>query len=307
MRWLIILLLLIPFVNAETGCLLYEDSPFYCQEIDKIDAEIECNGDCGKDFVPGACLADECKVILCKSTCTNTFKGACTGGEVTDEEWCKPGCCQFAKDKRPFCSYEDTKWECETTAQNKGVQTYAYRQLDAISCQNECSKSFVAQLAVIDGLTKNKVEPGVVEEKGTDLFPLWVLLIIIVALGIIYLFFSYRKVISPLFNQERVANFFSKLIPTRYSEGKLNRMKIAFNKKFKGKKRDQQLRELGTKPYSENIVIENLQKVVKEHERDKKRKRHRVFWDLQDVKTSKEKERESTFSKLARIGSSKKR
>ncbi len=142
----LVLFLLLPFsVFAEQGCFLYLDSPEYCQVISKELATEECllfnRCEVKEVFVRDTCSSrEECRKIICKSSCRNEFAGRCPAGEAPDTQWCTPGCCQFAYGEKTFCSSVQSKSRCIVEVQNRDVTEYRFTALDTVLCQQYCAE-----------------------------------------------------------------------------------------------------------------------------------------------------------------------
>src|SRR3989338_10876593 len=131
---------------AQTGCFLYEGSPYYCQQISFAHAEQECgfSDDChlSEVFVENQRCEEQsrCHKIYCKSSCQQEFPANCPAGAVPknqEQEWCSPGCCQVADS----CGIKENKWLCEITALNSEKESFQFTILNQEQCNYFCQKS----------------------------------------------------------------------------------------------------------------------------------------------------------------------
>ncbi|MBI2666183.1 hypothetical protein HYX13_01075 [Candidatus Woesearchaeota archaeon] len=145
--FLLIALILIPLASAANGCFLYPDSPSFCQEISKEQAQEECDFfnrcELKKVFFENQFCSyqKQCQKILCKSSCTLEFLGQCSAGAATDAEWCVPGCCQFDYFENKFCSSMPSKSRCVLEVENRDVADYRFSSsLSTSACEQSCAK-----------------------------------------------------------------------------------------------------------------------------------------------------------------------
>jgi hypothetical protein len=153
--WIFVLvsLLLIPFIQAESGCFLYPESVFYCTDLDFNKANEECvlAGDCQLQEVyfsnqncQDANQFPHCQKVFCKSSCTEEYLGKCNAGAVPDNgeaEWCSAGCCQFNSYAGDYCGYKKNKWLCEIDAKNKDTTQFSFdNPLTQQQCLQKCSQ-----------------------------------------------------------------------------------------------------------------------------------------------------------------------
>ncbi|MBI2665499.1 hypothetical protein HYX12_02680, partial [Candidatus Woesearchaeota archaeon] len=145
--WLstLIILLVISLASAQTGCFLYPESPFFCQQISLEQAQEECSvfNRCSVErvFKEAPCSSlPECFTILCKDTCQEEYAGRCASG-IANSSWCAPGCCQFSYFDGEFCEPTAGKGICEVEAKNR--EAISYRFTDALQiteCHEQCKK-----------------------------------------------------------------------------------------------------------------------------------------------------------------------
>jgi hypothetical protein len=172
-----ILLIISPFVFAESGCFLHPESAFYCSDLTLEEAAIECSfyENCKIEnsfFFEQSCsdkdTFTECRQGLCKSTCEQGLIGSCDGGIVPageESEWCSPGCCRFDFFNDEHCDYRGNKWLCEIEAKNKDVEEFSFDQtIGKFECHDICSGKLV--LDVNKNLDLEMIsEKDVVEKK----------------------------------------------------------------------------------------------------------------------------------------------
>ncbi len=162
---LFLVFLFVPFVLADSGCFVFQDSALYCVEVSEEEAEQECgffdNCDIVEVFLEGSSCdkhsVPECETVLCKSTCSEEFLGTCLGGRVPigeEGQWCSPGCCSFEDN----CGFEQSGWLCNVNAQNKGVTEFSYSTLlGEAGCQSLCQQDDVTKNSLL-GPVKFKTE-----------------------------------------------------------------------------------------------------------------------------------------------------
>src|SRR3989344_5064203 len=143
--FLLFILLLLPLASAADGCFLYADSPSFCQEISKEQAQEECDFfnrcEIRKVFLENQFCQNQkqCQKILCQSNCQQEFLGKCPAGAVTDPQWCTAGCCQFEYSGEKFCSFKPSKNRCVLEVQNRDVTFYRFSStLDKNACEQSC-------------------------------------------------------------------------------------------------------------------------------------------------------------------------
>jgi len=175
---IILVLLTLPLVLAESGCFLSKDSSFYCQTIDKDQAIEECqnkqcdlktsfieNKDCTKENVP------QCEQILCKSSCQNDFLGNCLSGPIPDdnkEAWCQPGCCAYLANEEVKCSYQNRQGICEAQARNKNENEFYYQPLEKPQCETLCTTKITnIQDLSPNGFTLHQVQSSKTSSSNT--------------------------------------------------------------------------------------------------------------------------------------------
>jgi hypothetical protein len=155
---LFLLALLIPIAYAQIGCFTHVNSPFYCSDLDAIQAQQECSiyEDCilEQNFFPDQTCIDvisfpECSYVNCKSSCQPEISGLCLAGEIPageETQWCSPGCCMFPYYGGDYCEYQANKWLCENDAQNKGASNLAYfTEFSEEQCTASCSTGAATQ------------------------------------------------------------------------------------------------------------------------------------------------------------------
>jgi len=143
---------------AQTGCFLYEGSPFYCQEISPVQADQECSfsDDCllSRVFLENQrCeMQASCEKILCKSSCQKEFIARCVAGGVPvgkEQEWCSPGCCQIPGSN---CEFKGNKWLCEISVLNSGKSTFQFTPMNQEQCFTHCQTP--APLTTVEQVVK---------------------------------------------------------------------------------------------------------------------------------------------------------
>lgn len=135
---------------ASTGCFLSTDSDYYCQELSNEQAEKECNriDECDVNYQyregQNCNNLEECKTILCQSTCEYTFAGLCAYEKIPEgeeEEWCNEGCCRFSHLYDDFCEVLDNKWKCIHKTNGIEVEGFNWNtNLDKEQCQAQCTE-----------------------------------------------------------------------------------------------------------------------------------------------------------------------
>ena len=146
--------LLLPLIQAESGCFLYPESVFYCTNLDFNKANEECflAEDCQLQdvyFSDQDCQDlnqfPHCQKVFCKSSCTEGFLGKCNAGMVPEgeeAEWCSTGCCQFDFYAGNYCDYKKNKWLCEIEAKNKDTSQFLFdNPLTQQQCLQKCKQS----------------------------------------------------------------------------------------------------------------------------------------------------------------------
>lgn len=145
---LTLVLFTLPIALAESGCFIEKDSSFYCQTIDKEQAQEECQlKQCTleKSFTPNTPCTQEtfpqCEQILCKSSCQLDFAGNCRSGKIPQEQkeaWCTPICCAYIIDDKITCSPQFRQGICESQAKNKNSNAYYTLPAEKQQCQTLC-------------------------------------------------------------------------------------------------------------------------------------------------------------------------
>ncbi len=313
--FIIVALLTFQLVIAAQGCFLNEDSPLYCQTINQIEAEEECNilENCnlGTDFILNQDCSNnnKCEKIFCKSSCSEKLKKDCPAGELSKDEilkWCSPGCCKFNYLNKNFCEYKESKWFCEVEAINKRSDKINYDlKLNENECQTFCQKDVEerkketksAEFELVSTKIKlAKEESKTNKENKTELqnnltstdneknnFLLISIFLILLVLAVIYFLRKKKPVLKPSDSKELSKKWTPFLVPKNDSESKLEKMKEKHRKLFKKKKREQFLLESGL-PLDKKKEVDKLNKLVRLHQKVKEKVEKEKPWkDLKNV------------------------
>lgn len=267
---LLIVLLLIPTVMAESGCFTHKESSLYCKTISRAEAQEECFllEDCLLTYVfsPLKICADsiaECKQVLCKSSCTTKVAGKCREGIVPsgeESDWCSAGCCLFEYAGKEVCTSMQNKWLCEVEAQNREALDYSFSSgVSELGCTAICSKSKAQKELLslpVEEITPKKPvvktppeeeKPAEVTTEGSSsLILVWLVILIIGAIVVYYLFkkkiidfsalFSRAPPTEDLTGKEREKYLSKVLSPFTFnplSKAKLNKLKAKRKHKVK--------------------------------------------------------------------------
>ncbi|MBU0456614.1 MAG: hypothetical protein ABH824_03980 [Nanoarchaeota archaeon] len=172
-RFLLLIIIFISFnlialasaVSAQQGCFLYEESQYYCNDLNINEAEQECSiyEGCSIDeayYSEDSCTNLQnfpyCEKVLCKSTCEDEFLGKCSAGKIPEgkeNEWCVSGCCQFNYYDNDYCGFKKSKWLCEIEAKNRNTIQFIFGYpADENSCNQQCAQGIISWEKVSKGL-----------------------------------------------------------------------------------------------------------------------------------------------------------
>lgn len=208
-------------VSATNGCFLYKESIMYCQDIDSEQAQQECTNynDCvlQEDFVQGkGCVSiNDCKKMMCKSSCKLEFTGKCDAGEIPkskEQDWCNEGCCKFYYGSS-YCAAKSNKWLCEVEARNKEAKQFAFdTQMKGDDCNNYCSVELSTGGDITQGLkledvsvlkkeeikkiVKNASEMATAESSDSLGTGIWVVMILVMAGGVMYYIYNKNSLVK---------------------------------------------------------------------------------------------------------------
>ncbi len=268
---------------AATGCFLWEESPYFCQEINDKVAVQQCLREDGcvlsdNFFSDVSCnTLSECKPILCKATCSIELRGSCGSGSLKETEkdlWCKPGCCTFTIADARSCQPTSTKGLCELAARNKGAPTYLFTSsLDSSQCQQACSSQQFASFVLETVTPKEPIVRSAPTSSNTSTFsPLLWLLILASAALLAYLLYHYRNILPhPSTNdtsQDKgqktlLTRLFSPFSSNPQRKAHLEQLKKEHQIKTKQKERSQLLAENNLAVESATpLSFRKLQKVI---------------------------------------------
>src|SRR3989338_8673863 len=127
----LIISLLFPLSLATNTCFLYDESPYYCQDIPANAAKEECDlygCDINKVHAKQPCVSlpfnQSCTEILCKTSCTQTKARDCPAGAVPmgqENAWCNRGCCEYQSGNYRICNEKSNRFTCEEQAKKSGT------------------------------------------------------------------------------------------------------------------------------------------------------------------------------------------
>ena len=223
----LIISLLFPLSLATNTCFLYDESPYYCQDIPANAAKEECDlygCDINKVHAKQPCVSlpfnQSCTEILCKTSCTQTKARDCPAGAVPmgqENAWCNRGCCEYQSGNYRICNEKSNRFTCEEQAKKSGTVIF-YPTSEP--CVNLCKEK-------LPGNEKTFIQtPTKPESEST--FPLWPLLILLPALAFaLWYYFKNKKTPSSQKEEpsspaiepsESPLNKFSTLIPSLFKE-----------------------------------------------------------------------------------------
>ncbi|PIN87525.1 hypothetical protein COV12_03410 [Candidatus Woesearchaeota archaeon CG10_big_fil_rev_8_21_14_0_10_32_24] len=285
-------------VIASNGCFVNKGSSKYCTDLSHVEAQEECSFsdtcDLNSDFLEGqSCnFVEDCRQILCKSSCKVEFAGLCAFGEVpqgNEQEWCSSGCCQFTygvEGNQEYCQSTPGQWKCEVEAINRDQISYGFESNShcEMSCQDfsyqatshpvsVTKKQFTTILLEESKKPKSAVQKEVYlpkevvseEKTGSEFSFFWWILLIGVVVFVIIKWSSWFKPRDEDFTEEMVPsksfNFLSPFISNPFTTLRIKKMKREHQHKRKEQRMDNLFGEVGLKLPEEIKPSQNFEEL----------------------------------------------
>ena len=332
MRWVIYLFVFfIMSLAVSAGCFTNQNSAFYCEDVDLVQAEDECNAiGCSIDevfFEEECSQLTECDEIMCKSSCVKTKRGECLAGEIPvgeEQLWCSEGCCMFNYLDDNFCDFTKTKWLCEAEAKNKRASSIVYEDNSKFGCLEICQQPLPDRKLYLQGkspelisstasLFKDKVKPPkkeVVEEKVVEkvesdnngFFLYFLLLVLSIAIVVVFVH-KYHFFTQPtILISKKGSKLDGLLVPKKESEDRVLEIKKEHTHKSRKRQRERYFTEQGFPIVKEEPHLKKLHRLVRRREDKERRKKEAptIFSKLKEM-SKKPKKKEDIIKELRKI------